>query len=187
MTKKILCRADGNATTGLGHLYRMLAIIEFYKQHYDIVFVTQETSTSNVIPEEINIKFIPETITVDEEPNWLNSNFSPKDYIIFADGYQFKNDYQKAIKSYGFTLLYVDDLVAEHMYADVIVNHAPLANAKNYKSEEYTQFALGTKYAMLRPAFNAVAKQEKKSKKIKEVFVCFGGSDQFEKTIRFLI
>ena len=35
MTKKIIFRADGNATTGLGHLYRLFALVEMYKNDYD--------------------------------------------------------------------------------------------------------------------------------------------------------
>ena len=47
--KKIICRADGNANTGLGHLYRLFALYEIYKDYYEVIFVTKSSSTLKVI------------------------------------------------------------------------------------------------------------------------------------------
>ena len=114
MTKKILCRADGNSEIGLGHLYRMLAITEFYKKDYELIFLTNESSTTSIIPKEIHLKFIPENISILEEPHWISTNFSHTNHIIIADGYQFISSYQKELKKHGFTLIYIDDLAKEY-------------------------------------------------------------------------
>ena len=100
MTKTILCRADGNSKVGLGHLYRMLAIAAFYKDSYELVFLTKECSTSEVIPKDFSLSFIPKGISILEEPQWISNNFSSSDYIIIADGYQFTTNFQKEIKKY---------------------------------------------------------------------------------------
>lgn len=177
MAKKIIFRADGNATTGLGHLYRLFALVEMYKKDYGFVFVTKKGSTLDSIPDTYKIKLIPNAISIEREPNWLASLFEPSEYIIIADGYQFISTYQNQIKEKGYKLIYIDDLAKEHMYADVVVNHSPHAQESHFSKELYTKLALGTKYALLRPLFLEEAKQNKFIQKIDNVFVCFGGAD----------
>ena len=180
MTKKIIFRADGNAENGLGHLYRLFSLVEMLKDHYDFVYLTQEDTENSVIPKSYNLRIIPKYISVSEEALWLSEIYSPEHHIVIADGYKFTSHYQKDIKSKGYTLIYIDDLVSEYMYADVVINHSPNISASDYKSENYTQFALGTSFAMLRPAFNEAAMQERKIDRIKNALICFGGSDALD-------
>ncbi len=184
MIKKILCRADGNAKTGLGHLYRMLAIAAFYKEEYELVILTHKTSVLSIIPEEYTTICIPEEIAISNEPKWLSTKYKSSEYIIVADGYQFVSSYQKEIKNLGYTLLYVDDLTTEYMYADIVINHSPHCTVKDFKAENYTQFALGTDYAMLRSKFNEVALLKRSILNIENAFVCFGGADQYDLSLK---
>ena len=177
--KKLLFRADGNSSTGLGHLYRMFALVEMYKDTYEFIFVTKTSSTLKVIPKNYFIKLIPANIEIEDEPTWLSDNFNPNEYIIIADGYQFVSNYQKNIKDLGYQLMYIDDLTTEYMYADIVVNHSPSVVESDYKSEAYTQFVLGTDYAILRPLFLKAASQPRKIEKLDTAFVCFGGSDMY--------
>lgn len=175
--KKILCRADGNSDTGLGHLYRMFALYEMYKDQFDIEFITRDTSTKEVIPNTYNITCIPDSISIINEPDWLVNNYTPENDILIADGYQFTSDYQLKIKTLGFNLLYVDDLASERMFADVVINHSPYVKEQDFSATKNTKFALGTKYAVLRPGFLHQASLEREINKIENVFVCFGGAD----------
>lgn len=184
MTKKILFRADGTAESGLGHLYRLFALVEIYKEQFDFVFLTKKSSVLSIIPRNYTLKIIPEEIDISEEPFWINKKFSHNEYIIISDGYQFTSTYQKTIKELGYFLIYIDDLAKEHMYADIVVNHSPNVNKKTFTSEPYTFFGLGADYAILRPSFLASAKQEKKPSNIDTAFVCYGGSDYFDFTFK---
>ncbi|WP_308991774.1 UDP-2,4-diacetamido-2,4,6-trideoxy-beta-L-altropyranose hydrolase [Mariniflexile litorale] len=175
--KKIIFRADGNTLTGLGHLYRLFALVEMLKDEYDYVFLTQSTSTIEVIPEHFNIRIIPNNISINNEPNWLSKEYSFSEHLIIADGYQFNSEYQKKIKYKKYKLVYIDDLGTEKMYADIVVNHSPYIKEDHFIALPNTKFALGTQYAILRPLFLKVAKKVKKIKIIKNVFICFGGSD----------
>src|SRR5690606_22671263 len=157
--KQILFRADGNAKTGLGHLFRLFAIVEMVKDDYDYVYFTKPDSTISVIPEYYNYKVLPEHLDLNYEAWWLSEHFNPEETIVIADGYQFNSVYQKKIKEKGFQLVYIDDLAREYMYADVVVNHSPHVKETDFKAEPYTTFALGTQYAILRPAFLDAAKQ----------------------------
>ncbi len=184
MSKKIIFRADGDSNTGLGHLYRLFSLVEITKKNYDLVFITHETSTHYVIPNEYNKAIIPKTVTIKDEPNWLVVNYSPDKHIIIADGYQFTTSYQKKLKEKGYTLVYIDDLGKEHMYADVVINHSPYIQEKDYSKEPYTKLALGTQYAMLRPLFLEEAKKPKTIIEIDTAFVCFGGADPYNLTLK---
>lgn len=184
MAKKIIFRADGSATTGLGHLYRLFSLVEIIKETLDFVFLTNETSIKSIIPETYNKSIIPDFIKIEDEPEWLAVNFSPEEYIIIADGYQFIAPYQKNIKEKGYSLIYIDDLAKEFMHADVVINHSPYIKEEHYSKEVSTKLALGTKYALLRPLFLREAKQDKVVEKIDSAFVCFGGADPFNLTLK---
>ena len=147
------------------------------KDDFHVVFITKPGSViSPVRAADFPVEFVPESIDLFNEPEWLGQTFST-DTIIVLDGYQFTEAYQRKIKKEGFKLVYIDDLVKEHMVADVVINHAPGVKAGDYSAEPYTQFALGTKYAILRPAFLEAAGQDRIIDKIDTAFVCFGGSD----------
>lgn len=184
MTKKIIFRADGNSTTGLGHLYRLFSLVEMIKETINFVFLTRENSSVSVIPDGYTIKTIPIFVTIDEEPDWIASQYSPLDNNIIADGYHFDSAYQKRIKEIGYKLIYIDDLATEHMYADIVINHSPYISSNHFKKEPYTTLALGTAYTLLRPLFLEEAKTKRKIENIDSAFVCFGGADPFNLTIK---
>jgi UDP-2,4-diacetamido-2,4,6-trideoxy-beta-L-altropyranose hydrolase len=179
--KTILFRADGNIQTGLGHLYRLFALVEMLKDTYTFFYITKENSVVNIIPEDYNLKIIPLEVPLLEEAEWLSKHFDSQECILISDGYQFKSNYQKNIKEKGFKHIYIDDLEAYTMFADIIVNHSSGAKKENYNTIGDSHFAIGTDYALLRPHFLEEAKRSKKAPEtFKEVFVCFGGADKFQ-------
>ncbi|APY08478.1 UDP-2,4-diacetamido-2,4,6-trideoxy-beta-L-altropyranose hydrolase [Winogradskyella sp. J14-2] len=184
MKKRIIFRADGDASTGLGHLYRLFGLVEVLKDSFDFVFVTKASSTFSVIPKSYKTHFIPEHIDFKDEVTWLSQSYNPNDHITIVDGYQFNSTYQKKIKDKGYTLVYIDDLASEHIFADLVINHSPYLTEKHYKKEPYTKLALGTRYALLRPGFLKEAKLERNIKSIDSAFVCFGGADPFNLTYK---
>ena len=72
MIKKIIFRADGNSTIGLGHLFRSFALVEMFKDKYEYVFLTRQDSLNDIIPNEYSIDIIPENILYSEEPYWIS-------------------------------------------------------------------------------------------------------------------
>ncbi len=175
--KKILFRADGNSTAGLGHLYRLFALVEMLKANFECVFLTSELSAKNVIPKEYEIKCIPAEVATIDEPDWLKKKFDPTKHIIIADGYAFTANYQQKLHKAGFKLMYIDDLAIEEMAADIVVNHAVGITANDYKKQPYTTMALGTNYAILRPPFLNATHKRRTITTVQHAFVCFGGAD----------
>ena len=184
MQKEILFRADGNSEIGLGHLYRLFSLIEMLKEHFQFTFVSSENSTVNIIPNSYQLKIIPSQITIKEEPEWISKEFDKNNTLLIADGYQFNSSYQRKIKEKGFIFVYIDDLASEHMFADLIINHSPNITSQIYSTESYTKFALGIKYALLRPTFLDLIAKENTVQKIDRAFVCFGGADPYNLTLK---
>lgn len=185
MAKKFLIfRADGNSDTGLGHMYRIFALIEMLKDSFDYKLLVREGSVLSVIPNDYKLEIIPTDINIQEEPIWIAKKFDKDNIVIIADGYQFNSEYQRNIKSEGFKMIYIDDLASEYMYADLVINHSPHIKESDFKAEPYTNFALGTKYAILRPLFLEAAREKRKIDDIDTAFVCFGGADQYDLTLK---
>lgn len=160
--KKILFRADGNSSTGLGHLYRVFALIEMLKENYEYTLVTKADTELIIIPKSYKVDVIPSKVGINEEPYWLSKNYNTEINIIIADGYAYDSNYQKKIKKAGYKLIYIDDLTTTKMSADVVINHSLVVKPEHFKAKRETQFALGAQYAMLRPKFIEVAKKKKR-------------------------
>lgn len=180
--KQILFRADGNSKIGLGHLYRVFALIEILKENYDYTLLTRADSELVVIPKSYKLDVIPPEIDIIEEPNWLSKKYETTTNIIIADGYAYDSSYQKDIKKAGYKLIYIDDLTTTEMSADVVINHSLIVKPEDFHAKLDTTFALGSNYAMLRPKFIEIAKTNKQPCAVKEVFVSFGGADFYDLT-----
>ena len=155
---------------------------EIYKNTFDVTYITRENSEIKVIPRDYRILLIPNSVSINQEAEWLVSQFNVKKDVIIIDGYHFVGDYQKQLKNLGFYVVYVDDLVTKKLHADVIINHSPNLYRKQFDSSQNSIFALGTKYAILRPQFLEAAKKDRKINSIDTAFVCFGGADALDLT-----
>lgn len=186
--KKVLLRADGNTQIGLGHIYRCIAIAEMLQEDLSCEFLLGHNSQiKNIIPSQFPVKYIPASITLENESEWINENFDTKSLLIILDGYHFNADYQKNLKKLDAKLVYIDDLAKEHMVADAVINHAPSANATDYKKENYTKLFLGIQYAILRQGFLKKAKEAQANfKTISNVLITLGGSDEHNITLKIL-
>lgn len=181
MKKKILIRADGNETIGLGHLTRCFALAEMLSADFEIIFCSIHIPKS--LFNDITSKgFKVHSLKNNEEFIDILTGRE----IIILDHYSLDSDFQKRIKSKGNKLICIDDIFDKEFYADLIINHAPGISKEFYKSQSYTKFAIGLDYALLRSPFLEVAQEKFFSKKEKSVFICFGGSDIQNLTLRAL-
>lgn len=189
MKQKVVFRADGNSSIGLGHILRLLALAEMLKAEFFISFALQE-------PNDYLINLVKgschELISLPEEPDFLKEaqQFSTGhltgNEIVVLDGYSFQSEYQKMIAAHCKKLVYVDDLHSWHHYADVIVNHAALATAEQYDAEAQTQFCLGLNYALLRKEFLIPHATKRNIPAVKKIFLSMGGADVHNVTSKFM-
>lgn len=176
----VVFRADGNAQIGLGHVMRCLALAEMLGPQYARRFaIVQPTPGVVSLLEAKGVEIIALASTSTEE---FLAYLQP-DEVAVLDGYTFDQAYQRAVRQHAKALVYIDDLVAGHQVADVVINHAGLLTASDYDAEAYAQFYLGTRYALLRPQFF-----QKPSSVPDEgpIFVSLGGADPFNTTIHVL-
>lgn len=168
----ILFRAEGNTATGLGHIYRILSIIDIVNySNIQYTFAITNTSCTAIIPKEVNIDIID-----GEDEFRLLFNYRNIGYkLLILDGYQFDSTYQKKAKELGYKILYIDDLVKEYMYADAVINHSAGLSPVDFKKSDYTNLYLGPAYSILRKPFLEIHRTENKIHN--QIFINFGGAD----------
>lgn len=184
MKKKVFFRCDASKEVGLGHLTRCISLAFILKNDFQISFLfkspaSQSVELLNGLFQFIELKSCDLTNEVIEVKQLLSG-----EDILVIDGYQFTDDYFRALNDEGVKLVLVDDYGKEYPYARVVINHA-LGLVNNHQTSE-TKYCLGEKYVMLRPPFLQKAKEERVVGKVKGVFVCFGGADFYNITLKIL-
>lgn len=177
----ILIRADGSTTLGMGHLYRCLAMIQMLDSKYDITFVCREiTGDFEYILTKNNYKLIQ----ISNELEFLDLCDEKK--IVVIDGHHFPSELYQKVREKGSQIVCIDDLHDKNYHSDVIINQAPGITSTDYSTDPFNYFALGPNFALLREPFLKAANNKRKITSIKSCFVCFGGGDQLDLTLRTL-
>jgi len=106
--------------------------------------------------------------------------------VLVLDGYDFTLAYQQCLRKSGCGLVYVDDLKAWPVVADVLINHSPGIISTDYELLNRSQLLLGPAFSLLRrPFFNAAAPPQPATA-YTSALLCFGGADPLRLTTRTL-
>ncbi len=185
--KKAILRADGNNRTGLGHIYRALAMIEILQEEFDCFFIIKEPgeATVKLISTYCPLKILPEAISVADEilEIKLHTDYNT---VIVLDGYHFDSQYQKTVKAFAPALVAIDDKADIHFYADIVINHGDASVLGQYEKEAYCKVFTGFEYAVLRKEFIEAAGQPASINKTGTLLVCMGGADPFNITNKII-
>jgi len=175
----ILLRADGSTTLGLGHLYRCLAMVQMVEGRYKITFVCREiTADFKYILSKNNYKLIQ----ISNENEFLDLCDDTK--IVVIDGHHFPSELYQQVREKGSQIVCIDDLHDKNYHSDVIINQAPGITSTDYSTDPFNYFALGPNYALLREPFLNAANNKRNISSFKSCFICFGGGDQLDLTLR---
>jgi UDP-2,4-diacetamido-2,4,6-trideoxy-beta-L-altropyranose hydrolase len=174
--KKIIFRADGGHQTGMGHFIRTLALAEMLNDHFECVYATKNPSKYQISEIE-RVCHSRIDLPEDDSHFYVFLNALKGDETVVLDNYYFTTEYQRAVKSKGCKLVCIDDLHDKDFVADLIINYTPGIKPEDYNAQPNTQFALGSKYTLLRPEFLEQAKKARVIESIQNVMICFGGSD----------
>lgn len=181
--RKVIFRADGGPSIGMGHFIRTLAPAEMLKDDFYCIYATQSPTKYQI--NEIKGVCHERIDLPDNEPHFkaflthLTGN-----EIVVLDNYYFTSDYQLSIKAKGCKLVCIDDIHDKHFVADVIINHAEATSKSQYSAEEYTAFCLGYKYALLRKDYLTSVSNETLKKYA--CLVMMGGADPFNLTAKII-
>lgn len=184
MKKDLYIRADGSASIGLGHIVRCMSLAHMLTEEFTIHFYVLEIG--DYLKNEVLQNGWGITI-LNKEVDFLNALVG--DEVVILDGYSFDSEYQKKVKKKGCKLVCIDDYHVQHFYADLVINHAPGISKDNYSGEFYTKYLLGPKYALLRSEFieNRTYDGDDIIESVKNIFICFGGSDSKNLTAKTLL
>ena len=186
---RIVFRADGNSSIGLGHVSRCLALYEILKDIFqETIFITRDSdlNTIHTIKSKCATYLIPDSVSEEEEIIFLSKNLlRPDDYFVL-DGYHFKTNYQKAIKQGVAKLIVIDDEANWPIMADLVINHGSSTIKNRYTVEPNTKLLLGFSFCLLRKEFLNAASERQNQKIISSLLICFGGSDYPNNSLKFL-
>lgn len=149
----------------------------------NIIFVSADENAETIVTSRgyRNVILGTDALNPDKEIELFKSidEYSEAELIIF-DGYYFSKEYFEAFSKEKKTV-YLDDLVAEAMPVDVIINYNLFADKHEYERlyencPSGPILILGTDYVPLRKEFSAVP-PIKISDRVENVLVLTGGAD----------
>ena len=183
-------RADGSATIGLGHVVRSLALAELLAVHFECRFLIRSPSENlkaQILSVCSNLVELDDTAEILQEAQNLVEQHFKADDLVVLDGYHFTTDYQQVIKTKGCKLVCIDDIYAYPFLADAIINHAGGIYPSHYQALRETKFYLGLQYALLRTPFrNAATQRQQHFYNWQNIFICLGGADPHNETLKVL-
>lgn len=188
MHKRVFIRADGNSNMGLGHVYRSIALAEHLAEDFScrlIIRAPDKALLKTIKTVFESVVVIPEEYDTAAELYEISSLLT-KDDIIVLDGYAFNTTYQQKLKTTNASIVCVDDIYAYRFVADVVINHALGIPIENYELAPYTKLFLGPSYALIRKRFLEQALKGKKAGTPGSIFVCLGGADPTNTTLKVL-
>ena len=197
--EKIFIRVDSGTKIGYGHLIRCLALAEYLKKYFDVIFISS-TLPGNIINELVKkkiqickLKSYPKKINQKNDANKtisLVKKYGGKKNLMIVDSYELSKKWETEIKSYVEKLIVIDDLGSRSHNCDIIIDqnlHTKMNGVYDKLVPNHCIQLLGPKYTMIRDQF---VNQKKLSKirtfPIKRILVSFGGSDIENQTMPFL-
>lgn len=160
-----IIRADGSIETGTGHLMRMLALGQAFRdQQAEVHFACAEITDAlaeALVRENFKVwRMGVETGSFQDAEETVRLALSvakndPSGALVVLDGYKFGEDFQLTVKEAGLKQLVVDDYGhAGYYHADWILNQNTIHwSHLNYKHGAGTVLLMGAGYAMLRKEF----------------------------------
>lgn len=178
---KLILRADGNKEMGLGHVFRVIAMASYLKEHFDCTLFIQAPITQlqqTLQSAELAFVSLPARPLDDKMLAEELTPYLTPQTILVLDGYHFDDNYQRVIKQrIGCKILSIDDIYAKPFLSDAIINHCGGIPESKYSILPETHLYLGPSYAILRPEFQAEANYQRSIPFKKNVFISMGGAD----------
>lgn len=184
-----LIRADGNETTGAGHIMRCLTIgAQCIKQEpeKELIFLCADEDSAGLVRQKGFPARVLGTDYRDMESElavWEQiAGSGAKDQrgsrrAILVDSYYVTDAYLEGLGQFG-TVILMDDLGLRRYPADTVVNYNVTADVENYRrlySGTDTRLLLGSAYIPLREQF--CDREYQVRKKVKSVLITAGGGD----------
>jgi UDP-2,4-diacetamido-2,4,6-trideoxy-beta-L-altropyranose hydrolase len=184
---RILFRVDGDSTIGLGHIMRCVALSQILKNEFICLFIISCPSEQIklILQQHGEVISLTESNKIKELVEIYK--FLGKSDIIVFDGYLFDEEYITCIQKKVKATVQIDDLADRYFTSDLVINHASKNIIGKYDVSQNTKVLCGSDYLILREEFLQQAIIENKNiSKIDTVFICMGGADPTNITLKVL-
>ena len=179
--KHLLVRADANVQIGTGHVMRCLALAqEWQDAGGSVTFAMRAPDAAIRRRLEVEKVVIEEIAGNEDAAETIYIARRSGAHWVVVDGYGFQAEYQRAIQSGGFPVLFVDDYGHGGEYtAELVLNQNLSADERLYADRSAkTRLLLGTDYALLRREFRARgARRNLFAPVARNVLITMGGAD----------
>lgn len=184
----VLIRADASASTGTGHLMRMLALAQGLLECGEPVVVAAAELPSHLAErlrhEGIALLRIDATIgSVEDAAATVSAAERAGSAWVVTDGYRFEYPFQRVVAG-SRRLMVVDDYVHSPAYCcDAILNSNVYASRDMYldsldlERADRTELLLGTPHLLLRREFRERVPRRRVRRDVRRVLVTLGGAD----------
>lgn len=181
----LLFRTDGSLAMGTGHVMRCIALAQALQDAGGRAVFALVDSTAGIQARLAEESCEARTVTGvagsedDAAQTIALARKKQADWIV-VDGYQFGEDYQRALKAVGCKVLFLDDYGHACYYsANLVLNQNAQASASLYAARESsTRLLLGPDYCLLRREFSAWRSWKREIAPVgSKVLVTMGGSD----------
>lgn len=179
--KPLLVRADANLQIGTGHAMRCLALAQAWQDLGGTVTFAMRAPDAGVRQrldaEKVTIEEIAGS---DDAAATVAIGKRLRAEWIVVDGYGFGAEYQRAIQSGGFPVLFVDDYGHGGEYsAELVLNQTISADPGWYgKRSPQTRLLLGPSYVQLRREFRRRGKLRSMFPQVaRNILITLGGAD----------
>jgi UDP-2,4-diacetamido-2,4,6-trideoxy-beta-L-altropyranose hydrolase len=186
---RVLFRADGNPTTGLGHVVRCQALAQALQPAFAGIFVLRDPAPAlqeQLTTAGLTVQAVPAEVPPGlPEAEWLSTQLQPTDVLVL-DGYHFAPAYQRRLAAAGVALVCLDDLITPPLWADMVLNQAGGVGTAAYAQVPLARLCLGPAYALLRPPFWQATAEETPAAGPLRLFLNMGGADPTDQTAALL-
>lgn len=197
---KFFIRADASEQLGIGHVMRCLALSEeLIKQNHEVIFICKETNPhiARLIKEKGCVLLLMDNdifVDVEHESEHViqlivgRYNVQQEDWLII-DHYSLDINFERNLRKVFTNIMVVDDLADRFHDCDFLLDSSSNVSKRDLYSCLISPSAiqlLGPEYTLLRGEFietrEALSPQDKRG--INKIFVCFGGTDPTNETIK---
>lgn len=172
MVFKVAFRLDAGAEIGLGHLMRCLAIADRLKT---------AGAECHFLCHQLPTHLLPLLLPHQHHALCALDDAGPLPTLrpawLVCDHYQISRQIEQTLAIHCGQLLIIDDLADRPHHSQLLLDQGPLRSAADYQplTPAGCRLLLGTDYALLRPAYRQLARQE--VSRWQRGLICFGGAD----------
>lgn len=176
--RRVLLRADGSASIGLGHVVRTLALA---RELFDLGAEVEVWGSSVGVVKTLAASFAPLVVrdyaAPGGEADELDSIIGFKPDLVIVDGYHFRRNFFRGLSAANIPYGIIDDNgETEAPNPQFVVNQNPNATEKAYRSRFPSQsLFLGPDWALIRQEFQVLQAGVVDSEY--DVYLSLGGSD----------